>query len=79
MAQIIGAGMMARAGCKGGPKMVVPKAVSPGGEKHLLPGEGRVADFRKLHTMRVKGDNLTPNHMPQAASMQSHGVKKSDG
>ena len=48
-------------------------------KRPLLQGEGKVGAFRGLDLMGKKGDNLTPNHMPQAAFMKAHGVKKSDG
>ena len=50
------------------------KVVNP-----LLPGEGKVGTYKDLLLKSHRGDNLTPNHMPQFAFMQKHGVKKSDG
>jgi hypothetical protein len=64
------------------------------GKKQLLPGEGKnkaaltkrgalkegqVGTYGELHNSRVPGDHLTPNHMPQAAYMRKHGVKKEEG
>jgi len=58
---------------KGGVK-VIPEVTNP-----LLQGEGKVGTFRELEKFGRKGDNLTPNHMPQDAYMQIYGVKRSDG
>ncbi len=48
-------------------------------KRPMLPGEGKVGSFRELDLMGKKGDNLTPNHMPQAAFMKAHGVERADG
>jgi hypothetical protein len=48
-------------------------------KKELLPGEGKVGAFKELNKLRVKGDNLTPDHIPQAAFIEKHGIKYEDG
>jgi hypothetical protein len=45
----------------------------------LLPGEGRVGTFKQLDKIGKKGDNLTPDHMPQSAYMQRYGTSHQDG
>lgn len=45
----------------------------------LLPGEGRVGTYRDLVKSGVKGDNLTPHHMPADSFMKQQGVKRNDG
>ena len=44
----------------------------------LLPSEGMVGTFDQLDALRVKGDNLTPHHMPPAAYMEAQGVGYGD-
>lgn len=44
----------------------------------LLPKEGRADTYGALDNQRIKGDNLTPNHVPQFAYMKQFGVKYRD-
>jgi hypothetical protein len=53
---------------------------SPNGTTHkLLPGECRVGSFKGLDRLRVKGDDITPHHIPSDAFMRKHGVSRNDG
>ncbi len=45
----------------------------------LLPGECRVGSFKALNRLRVKGDDITPHHIPSDAFMKKHGVSRNDG
>jgi hypothetical protein len=45
----------------------------------LLPGEGRVGNYKDLLKAGTKGDNITPHHIPSDAHMKKHGVNKNDG
>jgi hypothetical protein len=45
----------------------------------LLPGECRVGSFKALDRLRVKGDDITPHHIPSDAFMKKHGVSRNDG
>ncbi len=53
---------------------IATKVINP-----LLQGEGRVGTFRELEKFGRKGDNLTPNHIPQDAYMKIYGVKRTEG
>ena len=54
------------------PPSVVVKKTRP-----LLPNEGRVGSYGEL--TGVKGDNLTPHHIPSAAYIKQFGIKSSKG
>jgi hypothetical protein len=45
----------------------------------LLPGECRVGSFKALDRLRIKGDDITPHHIPSDAFMKKHGVSRNDG
>jgi hypothetical protein len=45
----------------------------------LLPGEGMVGTYDDLIAAGVKGDNITPHHIPSANRMALEGVSKGDG
>jgi len=45
----------------------------------LLPGEGLVGTYDDLIAAGVKGDNLTPHHIPSANRMALEGVLEGDG
>nr|WP_083189828.1 RHS repeat-associated core domain-containing protein [Orenia metallireducens] len=49
------------------------------GEYSLLPNEGMVGSYGRLDYIGVKGDNLTPHHMPSAKYIEQHGVNYRDG
>jgi RHS repeat-associated protein len=55
------------------------KAEKTSGSKSLLPGEGSVGTFDNLLVAGVKGDDITPHHIPSANHMAQHGVSKGDG
>ena len=48
-------------------------------EKSLLPGEGKVGTYDELIEAGVKGDNLTPHHMPSKAKMKTYDVSGGEG
>ncbi|MEI8296343.1 MAG: hypothetical protein WCG04_07500, partial [Alphaproteobacteria bacterium] len=56
-----------------------PEAATPAPAEKPALREGQMGTYKELYDMRVPGDNLTPNHMPQAAYMKQYGVKKPDG
>jgi hypothetical protein len=43
----------------------------PAEANRLLANEGKVGTFNQLDRMRVKGDNLTPHHLPSDAFMKA--------
>ncbi len=57
---------------------IAQKAGSSSG-KSLLAGEGAVGTYDDLIAAGVKGDNITPHHIPSANFMKQHGVAKGDG
>jgi hypothetical protein len=60
-----------------------PGAIVTGPAKELLEGEGLVGTYRQLRARTgsgKKGDQVTPNHMPQASfMMQKHNINGDDG
>ena len=50
--------------------------VDVGGRLKLLPGEGMVGTYNDLVSAGVKGDNLTPHHVPSANRMALEGVSR---
>ena len=48
-------------------------------EKSLLPGEGKVGTYDELVEAGVKGDNLTPHHMPSKAKMKTYDISSGEG
>jgi RHS repeat-associated protein len=52
---------------------------SRGHSNDLLPGEGNVGRYKDLNDAGVKGDNITPHHIPSNKHMQQHGVSTNDG
>lgn len=55
------------------------RAVPNSATHQLLPGECRVGSFKALDRLRVKGDDITPHHIPSDAFMKKHGVSRNDG
>jgi len=45
----------------------------------LLPGEGQVGPYNDLIATGIKGDNLTPHHVPSANYMSQYGVSTGKG
>ena len=58
---------------------LVPKKGDGTNKSELLPNEGRVGTYGDLVKQGVKGDDLTPHHMPADSFMKHHGVKRKDG
>ncbi len=54
-------------------------AVKGGVGPRLLSGEGAVGTYRDLIAAGMKGDNITPHHIPSANRMALEGVSKGDG
>ena len=82
---VFGAGRAEGLGAGSGGTRAIPSSGGSGGSsikfigKRLDPREGQTGLFRDLDKIGKKGDNLTPDHMPQSAYMKSHGVSHRDG
>jgi hypothetical protein len=45
----------------------------------VLPSEGNVGTYDELINAGIKGDNVTPHHIPSAKHMGQYGIAKGDG
>ena len=55
------------------------KRAEKSGVNSLLPREGNVGTYKELSKSGVRGDNLTPHHMPSDKYMSQYGIKRGDG